>query len=93
MYNKLMKIEKETKLGNYIMKTSIANFKNEMIAIVQAAVVNPENRSDNGDICWNGVDGDTYMAMDEKFPGMENFYDVYYELFDDVCDRVVPPAI
>jgi uncharacterized protein YcnI len=64
------------------------NFATELTATVKNALANPENYYDGGIVNWNYIDADTYMDMHLKFPEMENFDEVYYSLFDDVCDAV-----
>ena len=49
------------------------------------AVANPKNRFPNGDINWNFVDADTYMALNP----VNETVKYYYAFFDEIAEEFV----
>ena len=49
------------------------------------AVANPKNRFRNGDINWNFVDADTYMALNP----VNETVKYYYAFFDEIAEEFV----
>lgn len=75
-------------MTDYEMK----NFEETLWKSVYDATQREENTLDgltkDGGISWSFVDADAYMEMHLKYPKMEKFDEVYYSLFDKICDNV-----
>ncbi len=52
---------------------------------METAISNPQNRFPNGDINWNFVDADTFMALNP----VNETVDYYYQLFDEIAEELV----
>lgn len=57
--------------------------------VMVEAIHNPENRTDGGDINWDFVDADTFMAI---LPHNDDV-DTYNEYFNDFADKVTAQLV
>ena len=52
---------------------------------MEKAIANPQNIFPNGDINWNFVDADTFMALNP----VNETVDYYYQLFVEIAEELV----
>lgn len=55
---------------------------------VMKAALRPENRYEDGEINWNFVDADAFMAVQDVFGKSDETVDSFYEYFDNACDLI-----